>query len=311
MEKVGVPKNKPPVSASMDAKQIMDVLPSYISLYKNPSPNPNPNPNPEKSTILKWFSTLSPPQRLAHLTIVDPTFTQLLLRMLSSPLHTTFFILPDLPSPDSLPTLCTRRSRGLLSRLAESDHSAQLLRSSTLLFSSTDSSQLDTLTFRETFVFHSSLFVSTLDNLSNSGFLTGSTQDWAELGKDWPELGWFKAKGYYSLEAFVANRLEIALRLAWVNHINTNGGAKKIRGVTMKLKEKAKNAVGLGVNVYWRKIGCVNWWEKLDDGVKKKVIKMVLGRAAKFLVCVRTLLFNNFMLDLITTLCVYTTLCVL
>ncbi|CAO2834833.1 unnamed protein product [Amaranthus hypochondriacus] len=283
MEKVGVPKIKPPVSASMDAKQIMDVLPSYISLYKNPSPNPNPNPNPEKSTILKWFSTLSPPQRLAHLTIVDPTFTQLLLRMLSSPPHTTFFILPDLPSPDSLPTFCTRRSRGLLSRLAESDHSAQLLRSSTLLFSSTDSPQLDTLTFRETFVFNFSLFVSTLDNLSNLGFLTGSTQDWAELGNDWPEFGWFKAKGYYSLEAFVANRVEIALRLAWVNHINSNGGAKKIRGVTMKLKEKAKNVVGLGVNVYWRKIGCVNWWEKLDDGVKKKVFRMVLGRAAKFL----------------------------
>ncbi|XP_021864272.2 uncharacterized protein [Spinacia oleracea] len=270
---------------SMDAKQIIDVLPSYISLYKNSSfTSPNPSPNSERSAILKWFATLSTPQRLAHLTMVDPTFSQLLLRMLSSlrlSPHMTFFLLPDLPSADSLPTLCTRRSRGLLARLADSNESARLLRSSLLLFSSSESlsssskaENLDTVTFREGFVSDFPRFVETMDRVSDSGFLTGSTQDWAELGNEWPELGWLKAKGYYSLQAFVANRVEVALRLAWVNG---NGGKK--RGV--KLKEKASNAVGLGANVYWRKKGCVDWWDKLDDGMKRKMFRMVLGKAAK------------------------------
>ncbi|XP_021756293.1 uncharacterized protein LOC110721453 [Chenopodium quinoa] len=273
-------------SASMDAKQIIDILPSYISLYKNSSSNPtrNPNPNPEKSAILKWFSALSPPQRLAHLTIVDPTFTQLLLRMRShlflSP-HVTFFLLPDLPSEDSQPTICTRRSRGLLARVADSNESSRLLRSSILLFSSSECSgvssgaeTLDTVTFREGFVEEFDQFVRVMDRVSDSGFLNGSNSDWVELGNEWPELGWLKGKGYYSLEAFVANRVEVALRLAWVN-----GSGGKKRG--MKLKEKANNAVGLGVNAYWRKKGCVDWWEKLDDGMKRKVFRMVLGKTAK------------------------------
>lgn len=117
-----------------------------------------------------------------------------------------------------------------------------------------------------------------MDRISEAGFLTGSTREWGELGNEWPELGWLKAKGYYSLEAFVANRVEVALRLAWLNS-SGNGGKK--RGV--KLKEKASNAVGLGANVFWRKKGCVDWWERLDDAMKKKVFRMVLGRAAKSL----------------------------
>ncbi|XP_057250564.1 uncharacterized protein LOC104905346 isoform X2 [Beta vulgaris subsp. vulgaris] len=277
---------KKPSSSSMDAKQIIDVLPSYISLYKNSNPTQNSNPNPEKSAILKWFSNLSPHQRVAHLTIVDPTFTQLLLRMLSSLIlspHVTFFLLPDIPSRDSLPTLCTRRSRGLLARLAASNESTHLLRSSLLLFSSyesvttSDAASLDTVSFKEGFVDDFPRFVETMDRVSDSGFLNGSTRDWAELGNEWAELGWLKDKGYYGLEEFVANRVEVALRLAWVN----SGGGGKKRGV--KLKEKARNVVGLGVNVYWRKKGCVDWWERLDHRMKRSVFRMVLCRVAKSL----------------------------
>lgn len=120
-------------------------------------------------------------------------------------------------------------------------------------------------------------FVETMDRVSDSGFLNGSTRDWAELGNEWAELGWLKDKGYYGLEEFVANRVEVALRLAWVN----SGGGGKKRGV--KLKEKARNVVGLGVNVYWRKKGCVDWWERLDHRMKRSVFRMVLCRVAKSL----------------------------
>ncbi|PQM37288.1 uncharacterized protein Pyn_36362 [Prunus yedoensis var. nudiflora] len=58
------------------------------------------------------------------------------------------------------------------------------------------------------------------------------------------------------MEAFVANRLEVALRLAWLSC--SNG---KKRGV--KLKEKM-SAAGLAANVYWRKKGCVDSWGNLD-----------------------------------------------
>jgi hypothetical protein len=75
-------------------------------------------------------------------------------------------------------------------------------------------------------------FVGAMDGISNGGFLRG---DKSELGSDWVELEWLKAKGYYSLEAFVVNQLEVAPRLAW---LNCNGGRR--RGV--KLKEKARVA---------------------------------------------------------------------
>lgn len=297
-------------SSNMDAKQIIDVLPSYISLYSSSSSSQSPSspsPNPERSAILRWFATLSPPQRVAHLTIVDSTFTQLLLRMLSSLLtlspHVTFFLLPDLPSREdsSLPTLLTRRSRGLLARVADFHHHwTRQLRKSLLLFSSNEcltsrssSDSLDAVSFREGFVSEFDCFVETMDRVSDSGFLNGSNSDWGELGNDWPEMGWLKAKGYYSLEAFVANRVEVALRLAWVN--GSNGGKK--RGV--KLKEKAKNAVGLGANVYWRKKGCVDWWERLDDATKRKVFRTVLGRAAKCLVFLAYSLVFMMMLSLV------------
>jgi hypothetical protein len=56
--------------------------------------------------------------------------------------------------------------------------------------------------------------VGAMDEISNGGFLRG---DQSKLGSDWVELEWLKEKGYYSIEAFVANRLEVALRLAWLN----------------------------------------------------------------------------------------------
>ncbi|RVW97196.1 hypothetical protein CK203_029956 [Vitis vinifera] len=113
-------------------------------------------------------------------------------------------------------------------------------------------------------------------SLSSSASLTFQRGEESGLGSDWVELEWLKAKGYYSIESFVANRLEVALRLAWFNCGN-NG---KKRGV--KLKEKV-NVAGIAANVFWRKKGCIDWWQNLDCAMRRKMIIVVLGKAAKSL----------------------------
>ncbi|KAE8038674.1 hypothetical protein FH972_011155 [Carpinus fangiana] len=243
----------------MTHTQLFDSLTSHISLYHSHSNShaPSPNPNPNRSAILKWFSSLTVHQRQAHVTAVDSKFVQILIQMLRKLRthgHGSFIALPDLPSRD-LPALCFRKSRGLVSRVAESN---RLIFDSTRLFSSAKGEDVTAC----------SCSIESVD--ANGSFLRG---DKSELGSDWVELEWLKAKGYYSLEAFVVNRLEVALGLAW---LNCNGGRRK--GV--KLKEKA----GVVANVYWRKKGCVDWWANLDATTRRKVLTVALGKSAKALI---------------------------
>ncbi|XP_019463331.1 PREDICTED: uncharacterized protein LOC109362173 [Lupinus angustifolius] len=269
--------------------QLIDSLTSHISLYHSSnsisqSSNPNPNPNP-RSSILKWFSSLTIHQRQSHLTIIDPTFVQILLQMLSklrASGHGRFILLPDLPSrdPPFLPTLCFKRSIGLLSRVADSDESGRWLFDSARLFESAEGESveacscsargLDGLTLAEDFLESVDRFVEVMDGISNGAFLRGDDSD---LGEDCVELHWLKSKGYYGIEAFIANRIEVSMRLAW---LNSSGGRK--RGV--KLKEKL-NGAGVSMNVFWRKKGCVDWWVNLDAATRKKVLTTIMSKAAK------------------------------
>jgi hypothetical protein len=127
----------------------------------------------------------------------------------------------------------------------------------------------------EEFLTNVDRFVETMDVLSDGAFLRGEESD---LGSNWVELEWLKAKGYYSMEAFVANRLEVSMRLAW---LNTNSG--KRRGI--KLKEKL-NAAAAAANSYWRKKACVDWWQNLDAATHKKIWTCLFGKSAKSVVCV-------------------------
>ncbi|XP_050387104.1 uncharacterized protein LOC126803343 isoform X2 [Argentina anserina] len=266
--------------------QLIDSLTSHISLYNSHShsSSSSPNPNP-RSSILKWLASLPLHHRQSHLTAVDSSFVRLLLQMLRklrSHGHGSFIILPDLPSGD-LPSLCFRSSAGLLSRIAESDESERTIAESTRLFSSREGEkveecscsarEIDTVTVSEDLVRDLDRFVEVMDEISNGGFLRGEESD---LGLDWVELKWLKEKGYYSMEAFVANRLEVALRLAWLNSSNV-----RRRGV--KLKEKI-SAAGVAANVYWRKKRCVDWWWNLDAETRSNVVASVLGKAAKPLI---------------------------
>ncbi|XP_075094308.1 uncharacterized protein LOC107762184 isoform X1 [Nicotiana tabacum] len=279
----------PQKSIDSSKQQLIDSLTSHISLYNSQTPpSPNHNPNP-RSSILKWFSSLSIPQRQAHLTIVHSNFLQVLLQMLTkiqSNGHGSFIILPDMPSSDGcdLPSICFRKSHGLLARVAESNESERRVRHSVRLFSSKEGENgvsglldfVDSLTVSEEFVENVDSFANAMDGVTNGMFLRG--EESGGLSSEWVELGWLKAKGYYSIEAFVANRLEVALRLAWLNHNNNNG---KKRGV--KLKDKV-NAVGIGANAFWRKKGCVDWWGKLDETMRVKIFRLGLGKAAKSLI---------------------------
>lgn len=60
--------SNPPGNLFMDSNQLVDSLTAHISLYHNrsPSSSPNPNPNP-RSSILKWFSSLTVQQRHSYI----------------------------------------------------------------------------------------------------------------------------------------------------------------------------------------------------------------------------------------------------
>nr|DAD18506.1 TPA_asm: hypothetical protein HUJ06_019969 [Nelumbo nucifera] len=272
----------------MDSSQLIDSLTAHVALYHSSasSTSSSPSINP-RASILRWFSSLNVHQRQSSLTIVDAKFTQILIQMqkkLHNHGHGFFIILPDLPSRyhPSLPSLCFRRSRGLLARASSSNESELSIFNAVQMFSSIEGEGvegcscsvggLDSITVSEDFVGELNHFVAVMDGISNGQFLRG---EGSILGSSWEELPWLKAKGYYSMEAFVANKLELALRLSW---LNCNAGKK--RGP--KLKEKA-NIAGIAANVYWRKKGCLDWWIGLDSSVRKKTFRVALGKAAKYL----------------------------
>ena len=279
-------------SSSMAQNQLIDSLTSHIALYhSNSSSSSSSIANNPRSAILRWFSSLSVHQRLSHLTFVDPKFVKILLQMLGyirTKGHGSFIILPDLPSLD-LPSLCFKKSRGLISRVALSNASERSLFDSTRLFGSKQgedcSCSLDSVVMAEELLANVDHFVETMDALSSGSFLRGEETD---LGSsDWVELEWLKAKGYYTMEAFIANRLEVSLRLAW---LNTSNGKK--RG--MKLKEKL-NAAAAAANAYWRTKACVDWWQNLEAATHKKIWTCLLGKSAKSVVCMSfgTCIYND------------------
>ncbi|KAL3833107.1 hypothetical protein ACJIZ3_007843 [Penstemon smallii] len=273
----------------MDSKQkLLDALTAHISLYHSRSNSqtstrsPTPNTRP---AVIRWFSSLSVHQRRAHLTTFNPNFISLLLQMnekIRANGTGRFIILPDLPQNDgsTLPTLCYRKSEGLLLRFSKFNTTERQIYESIELFSSCEGSRndgsaltLDAMSLGEGMVGDVNRFVEIMDEITNGEFLRGGEE--GEMVGEWPEFGWLKAKGYYSLEEYVVNRIEVALRLAW---LNCNNGKK--RGV--KLKERL-SAAGMASNLFWRKKGCVDWWENLDASLKMKLFFGYFGKASKLL----------------------------
>ncbi|KAI0496500.1 hypothetical protein KFK09_022817 [Dendrobium nobile] len=83
--------------------------------------------------------------------------------------------------------------------------------------------------------------------------------------------------GYYSFEAFVVNRLEVALRLAW---ISSQGGKKPKE---KRMKERATEVSGKAANVFWRMKCCLDWWVGLDPRTRRATISAFFGKTSKTL----------------------------
>ncbi|KAI3981360.1 hypothetical protein MKX01_001805 [Papaver californicum] len=284
-------------SSPMDSSNtIIDSLTAHISLYHHSSSSSSSNSNPRNS-ILRWFSSLTIHQRQSYLTIFDEKFIDILIQMqikLVKNGHGFFLLLPDFPSGDDhrLPSLCFRRSNGLLTRVSQSNQAQNKVYESIRLFSSeadtatakktTNMAKLDCMTVSEEMVRDVDRFVEVMDSVSGGEFLRGeeekknSTSSSSNL-VEWKEMNWLKAKGYYSIKAFLVNRLEIALRLSWL-HCNVNSNSKR------RVKEKeAVNVAGIASNIYWRNKGCMDWWAALDPGSRNNISKIVLGKASRFL----------------------------
>lgn len=254
------------------------------------------NPNP-RTSILHWFRSLTIHQRQSCLTIVDFKFVQVLLEMdakLGANGHCLFIVLSDMMSNErpELPTVCFRKSKGLLRRVYENCEAKNSVYDSVRVFNSRDGEvdgvnekclveSLDAVTVSDNLVEDVDKFVEVMDVVTNGGFLRGEE---SRLGEEWVEFEWLKGKGYYGIEAFVVNRLEVALRLSWMN---CSSGKK--RGV--KLKEKVSLS-GVAANVFWRKKGCLDWWGKLDVATKEKIFRAFVGKAAKSMVLEFMLIFE-------------------
>ncbi|KAM3214134.1 hypothetical protein ACQJBY_066521 [Aegilops geniculata] len=271
------------------ARQLVDALTAHLSLYhaanpSSPSPSPSPPPTP-RAAILRWLAALPPPARAAACTALlpPPAAAALLsmLRRLRLRGHSSFFVLAD----PSSPTVLSRLSRGLLARAAAASRAHELLFARALLFTATPASHRpDAITLAEPLLADLDAFVAAMDEISGGAFLRagdGEVDLAALASEEFPELPWLKAKGYYVVEEFVANWVEIALRMSWAAAAAGGGagGGKKAVRVGRCVKEKA----GLASTAFWREKGYVDWWMRLEPRVRARITGAFFGKSAKAL----------------------------
>ncbi|WVZ79006.1 hypothetical protein U9M48_026637 [Paspalum notatum var. saurae] len=273
-------------------QELMDALTAHLSLYHaaaNPSPTAASSSSSPRAAILRWLASLTPAARAAAATsLLSPAAAAALLSMLRRLRlrgHSSFFVLHSSPRGGGAaeePTVLSRLSRGLLARAAAASRAHALLFASTLLFPSAPASSRcpDAITVAEALLADLDGFVAAMDAISGGRFLCcGEAEvDLAALaGEDFPELPWLDAKGYYVVEEFVANRLEIALRMSWAVAAGGGGaGGRKAVRVGKGVKEKA----GLAANAFWREKGYVDWWMRLEPRMRARIMGAFFGKGA-------------------------------
>uniref|UniRef100_A0A453SYK4 Polymerase nucleotidyl transferase domain-containing protein n=1 Tax=Aegilops tauschii subsp. strangulata TaxID=200361 RepID=A0A453SYK4_AEGTS len=272
------------------ARQLVDALTAHLSLYHaaNPSspsaPSPSPSPSP-RAAILRWLAALPPPARAAACTALLPPHAAAallsMLRRLRLRGHSSFFVLADpAPTDPSSPTVLSRLSRGLLARAAAASRAHELLFARALLFTATPASpRPDAITLAEPLLADLDAFVAAMDEICGGAFLRagdGEVDLAALASEEFPELPWLKAKGYYVIEEFVANWVEIALRMSWAAAAAGGGaGGKKAVRVGRCVKEKA----GLASTAFWREKGYVDWWMRLEPRVRARITGAFFGKS--------------------------------
>ncbi|CAM0909318.1 unnamed protein product [Alopecurus aequalis] len=265
-------------------QQLVDALTAHLSLYhaSNPSPAPSSSSPSPRAAILRWLASLPPASRAAATTsLLSPAAAGALLSMLHRLRlrgHSSFFVLAS-PSPAE-PTVLSRLSRGLLARAAAASRAHELLFSRALLFASSPASpRPDAITVAESLLADLDAFVAAMDEISGGRFLRcgdGEVDLAALASEEFPELPWLKAKGYYVIEEFVANWVEIALRMSWAATMAAGAGGKKAVRVGKCVKEKA----GLASTAFWREKGYVDWWMRLEPRVRARITGAFFGKSA-------------------------------
>ncbi|KAJ4804100.1 Non-canonical poly(A) RNA polymerase PAPD5 [Rhynchospora pubera] len=266
------------------SQTLIDSLTDHLALFHSSrarNADRNPNSIQPRASILRWFSSLSVSGRGAALTVLDRDLISVLFNMLSylhRHGHCFFFLLTDSPSS---PSVLYRRSRGFLARAAAGHVAETELGDSILLFSSGEfgSHEPDAVTVSEKFVSDIDRFVEVMDAITGGRFLTGEENIGTGKAEKWPEMAWLKDKGYYSLESYIANRLEIALIISW-REANGGGGRKGKGGKGVKDKAVAATS-GMAANVFWRKKGCLDWWDRLDQRQRHKALDAFVGKASR------------------------------
>lgn len=100
-----------------------------------------------------------------------------------------------------------------------------------------------------------------------------------------------QVQGYYSVAAFIANKLEISIwscynfsigtkrssKNSWSSKTNESLRSNRIPGRCIDVLESA----ALAQSLQCRKRGCVDWWDRVGSDVREKSVRSALVAATK------------------------------
>ncbi|KAI5081219.1 hypothetical protein GOP47_0004402 [Adiantum capillus-veneris] len=185
-----------------------------------------------------------------------------------------------------LPSLCFRKARGLLARLDEEHAAGELLCSNVEVSSSVEAGDinangLDIACVSEEFLRDPDHFFATMDTITYGGFLSSLAN--SQQDSLWQELLWLKSMGYYTMAAFVANKLELAMWSAWLNDEGTHRPPKTL---CKELRKSGWNAKAHSLNtsavtVCKRYKAFKDWWMTLEENARFSMLRLAVAKAVK------------------------------
>lgn len=269
-----------------------------------------------KGQILTWIKNMTLDDKLKSTSIIDPLWIHILLRMkrgYERNQNCKFFLLPDYPdnstnktiessdstnktvkSSDIMPSICFRISKGFLARLPSQKVAEEILLSNLKVgeyvwTENKEKGKKKALVLDEDFLEKFELFVAVAEELSWGGFLESEppySQD------SWLETDWIKSLGYYSVAAFVLNKIELSIWNAWrkeFGNVSLSKGrfhGKRLTG-PKGIKQVSASSQELSVLIEKRKK--VGEWIQTNSGVlQKKFLKLSAFQIAKGLVRLNT-----------------------
>lgn len=199
----------------------------------------------------------------------------------------------------TLPGLCYRKANGLLARLKSQQLAEEKLRKAVQIFSSQDGHKsliscgsepvFDALSLSSELAENLDVFLEVMGEISYGEFLEHPL---GLTASPWEETPWLQVQGYYSVAAFIANKLEICIwssyslsmgskrsfKNQWIIKTSESLRSKWTSGRSVDVLESAAAAQSL----HERKRGCIDWWNRVDCDLKEKTVRSALIAATKF-----------------------------